>query len=227
MRRRTVAEADAQAGTVPTIAIGVGEFEDNVASVLEGSGTFNDKATVGIHGEGQRQRLGHGAVGVNDDIEHARGHTRRVDSASVEGVAHKADIGAGRADMGNGIGGHVVTSVLERSHDGEGLARDKTTGTSHAVELQHGFASCDDCFAFPSIAATNSGDLDGESAAIGNTFSNAISETIHLNGGVRIKVVEGTYALDDGQVAVFAGESDVSRAIGGLRTHVLESDAHR
>ena len=94
MRGCAIAEADIQAGTVPTVAVGVDKVEDNVASVLDDAGTFSDKATIGIQSEAQRQLLGQGAVGVNSEVEHASSNTSRVDGTGLEGVVHEADIGA-------------------------------------------------------------------------------------------------------------------------------------
>ena len=190
LRRRAIAEADVQAGAIPTVTIRIGEFEDNVACVLDDAFTFSNETTIGIQGECQRKLLGHGAVGINSDVEHASGNTRWVDCASFESAVFDGNIFARRSDAGDGVGSHVVTSVLKRGNDREGLARHKSTSAGHAVELQHSFTSSDDGLAFPSIVATNGHGLDGESGAVGHAFSDAVSETTQLDGGFRSKALE-------------------------------------
>ena len=120
-----------------------------------------------------------------------------------------------------------MTSVLEQSGNGERFARDKSTSASHTVELQHGFAGSDDGLTFPSLATTYGSNLDGKSGAVGNTFSNAISEAIDLSGGIRIQIAERTSTVEDGEVVVFASQGHIGGAVGRLGTHVLEGDAHR
>ena len=168
--------------------------------------------------------LGLGALGSDIDIEDAHGFAVRVDGASLEAVALEGDVWALRVDAAKGIGGSVVSDILEDGSHADSFTGDETSWSYAADEFQSGLTGGDDDFAFPCVAAAGSGGVDGEAGAVSNTSSDAVAETAQGNGGFSSEVVERSSAVDDGQVVVVAAQADVGGASSGIRADVLEGD---
>ena len=89
---RTIAEADIQVVAVPTITVGVAEFEDDIAGILYDTRALSHEIAICIQSESQRQLLGRGAVGIDGDVEYTSGDSRRIECSNFKGVVFKADI---------------------------------------------------------------------------------------------------------------------------------------
>ena len=224
--RSAVTEDKHNGVAVPTITIGVAELEDDIAGILYDDRTFSSNAVVGIQSDGQRQLLAYGTVGVHGEVEHASGDARWVKRSHFKGVVFKADIITRRGNTGNGIGGFVVSRVLECGHNREGLSRDKTTGVSYTIELKHGFTSGDNGSSFPSIAATYGGGVDGEAGSVSNALVNAVHEAANLNSGFGVKAFKRGSAVEDGQAFILTAQRPGGGATRCGSTNVLEGDAH-
>ena len=77
---------------VPTVAVCVAEFENDVTGITQPAVAFGSEAIVGIEREVERKDFRLGTVRTNDDIEYANGLTLGVDGADFNGFTLKGDV---------------------------------------------------------------------------------------------------------------------------------------
>ena len=176
-----------------------------------------------MHGEVDHDHLGLGAVLIDLDVEHAGADAVGVDGAHLDGGVEQGDIFTLASDAGDGVGGHVMTGVLEVGYERKRFASGEAFGPVGATVVEDGLACGDEHLAAPGLTAIGHLDIDLEARAVFNTLCYDEAECILQGDGLLGRQhTKLSGALGEGQALVGASQVDVGVAVSRVNADVLE-----
>ena len=159
-------------------------------------------------------------------MEHARSCTVGINGAELDVFVEQGDILAFAGNGGNGVGGHVVTNVLEVGDDGQLFTWDIAASPCGATKVEDGLSSSDEDLAIPCLATALHGDINRETSAVFNTFGNDETEGILQSDGLfGSNHAKFGSTVEDAQALVVAAQSHVGDTLGRVDADVLKAHA--
>ena len=182
------------------------------------------EVAVGGHGEGDGQLGGFGAVAGDGDVELAGDFLVNGDGAHVDSGVADREIAAGSGHPSHGVGGLVMTGVLELGGEGEGFTGGEAAVPSHVLVFQDSFAGRDDQVALPGFAAVDGGVMEGDVGSVGHTRGDTELEAVQSGGGFRSQDTKGFGTRGGCDIGVGGTQGDGGGTRGGVCADILDRE---